>query len=664
MNCLNSTTPTLATAAAISPEVHLPRTALVVALVALLAPSAAWAHAGLVRTEPANGAVLARSPAQVRVTFDDVVRAGPGIAAVRNGAASILAGRPHVESGRTLVVAIRPGLADGDYSVRWSVVSNDGHLESGVLAFAVGLGRAPPLAALSAQATGATADSVGARWLFFAGLLSAVGIALFTFVVRPSDEEHIPIVLSTAAVLAALGAAQEVHRVGLATRDGKALGAAFVVALLVATAAAASTLDRRALRPALVAALPLVLIPSLAGHALDPGLARVNVVADVLHVGAAAAWVGVLVGLVVVRGADLRRAGALALAAIAVLGVTGVTRAAFELTALAQLWDTSYGRALLVKTGLLLAVLAAGWALRARARERAAVELALVAVLIVAVSVLVELRPGRNVTAAVAVAAVQAAQPSRPPPPPPAGAVVLAREAGPLGVAVAVEARRITATVLSPAGGGLSGLDLRIDGTRAKACGSGCYAVAGTPGRSTSVEVAGFGPTQRLTFELPVRAAAADALVRRARAAYRALRSVSYRERLASDTRHMLVARWTLERPNRIEYSIAGGGAQGIVIGRARWDRDKVGARWVASPQTPLPQPATQWTYAANAHVLAQTRTTTTVSFVDPTIPAYFTVTFDRRTHLPHVLHMTAAAHFMTESYLAFNEPRTIRPPR
>ena len=208
---------------------RLTRTTLTIAaLAALLAPPAAWAHASLVRTEPANGAVLARSPAQVRVVFDDVVRAGPGIAAVRNGGASILAGDARIEGGRTLVVPMRRGLANGDYSVRWSIVSDDGHLESGVLAFAVGLGRASPLAVLSARATGPTADSVGARWLFFAGLLAAVGISLFTFVVRPRDRERIPIVLSTAGVLAALGAAQEVHRVGLATRDGKALGAAFV----------------------------------------------------------------------------------------------------------------------------------------------------------------------------------------------------------------------------------------------------------------------------------------------------------------------------------------------------------------------------------------------------------------------------------------------------
>jgi hypothetical protein len=62
--------------------------------------------------------------------------------------------------------------------------------------------------------------------------------------------------------------------------------------------------------------------------------------------------------------------------------------------------------------------------------------------------------------------------------------------------------------------------------------------------------------------------------------------------------------------------------------------------------------------------VLAQTPSTTTVSFVDPTVPAYFTVTFDRKTLRPRVLHMTASAHFMTDTYLGFNAPRAIRPPR
>ncbi|HEY5057968.1 MAG TPA: copper resistance protein CopC, partial [Gaiellaceae bacterium] len=370
------------------------------ALAGLAVPAAAAAHANLVRTEPANGAVLARPPAQVRVVFDDTVRAGPGIAAVRNGGGSVLAGRGRVEGGRTLVVPVRRGLPDGDYSVRWSVISNDGHLESGVLAFAVGLGRPPPSASLAPEATGPTASAVAARWLLYAGILAAVGIALFTLVARPDDDDRVALILSSAAVLAAAGAGEEAHRVGLDTRDGRTLAVGFVAALAVATAGGAATLERRALRPALVLALALVVVPTIAGHALDPGLPRVNVAVDVLHLAAASAWIGVLVGLVALRGASMRRASLLALGAVLVLAATGVVRAAYELTQLSQLWDTSYGRALLVKTGLLLVVLAAGWAVRARPQRRAAVELMLVAGLLVAVSVLVQLRPGRNALAA------------------------------------------------------------------------------------------------------------------------------------------------------------------------------------------------------------------------------------------------------------------------
>jgi copper transport protein len=342
--------------------------------------------------------VHARSPAGVRVVFDDTVQAGPGIEAIRNGGGSVLTGRPHVEGGRTLVVPVRSGLADGAYSVRWSIISDDGHLESGVLAFAVGIGQPSPTAALSAESTQPQSGAVASRWVFLAGVLGAVGIALFALVARVRDET-IALTLSSAAVLAALGAAQEAHRVGLHTRAGAAFGAGFVAAVVVASLAGAATLERRALLPALVLALGLAIVPSVAGHALDPGLNRVNVVADVLHVLGAAAWVGALLGLVLVRTAATRRAVALAAAGVAVLAVTGVVRAAFELVHLAQLWDTSYGITLLVKTGMLLASLATGWYVRTRIRLRAGVELGLVALLIVAVAVLVLLRPGRNAAA-------------------------------------------------------------------------------------------------------------------------------------------------------------------------------------------------------------------------------------------------------------------------
>jgi hypothetical protein len=62
--------------------------------------------------------------------------------------------------------------------------------------------------------------------------------------------------------------------------------------------------------------------------------------------------------------------------------------------------------------------------------------------------------------------------------------------------------------------------------------------------------------------------------------------------------------------------------------------------------------------------VIADDGSTKTVTFADPSIPAYFTVTLDAKTLLPRVLHMTAAAHLMTDSYESFNAPRSIFPPR
>jgi hypothetical protein len=152
-------------------------------------------------------------------------------------------------------------------------------------------------------------------------------------------------------------------------------------------------------------------------------------------------------------------------------------------------------------------------------------------------------------------------------------------------------------------------------------------------------------------------------LVRRLRKRYRALTSVRYVERLRSDATHAITAHWLLEKPDRVEYSIPGG-AQGLVVGSRRWDRVTPRAAWQESVQTTLPQPATQWNHATNAHVIADDGATKTVSFADPSIPAYFTVTLDAKTLFPRLLNMTASAHFMTERYLSFNLPRRIYPPR
>src|SRR5690349_12738875 len=123
-------------------------TALIV--LALIAPASASAHATLIRTTPANGAILDQAPARVIVEFDDTVRVARGNAAVANSTSeSVLVGHASAQ-GRTLTIPLEPHLANGAYSVRWSIVSDDGHREQGVLAFAVGQGSGTPTAVLGA----------------------------------------------------------------------------------------------------------------------------------------------------------------------------------------------------------------------------------------------------------------------------------------------------------------------------------------------------------------------------------------------------------------------------------------------------------------------------------------------------------------------------------
>jgi hypothetical protein len=256
------------------------------------------------------------------------------------------------------------------------------------------------------------------------------------------------------------------------------------------------------------------------------------------------------------------------------------------------------------------------------------------------------------------------------PPPPPRGALVLGGESGSRAVALAVGKGRLTATVLSPSGGPLSGLKVSFRaGSRlipAKPCGLGCYSAAATRPRHVELRLSGSRP---VAFDIPARPRPAAAIVARAGRVTRALKSLVYVESLRSGPTRGLLTTWSMKAPNEVEYRIRGG-ADAIVLGTRRWDRTHAGAAWRRSEQLPalkVPQPA--WgAVATNAHVLREGavggRPVWIVSFANPTIPAWFTAWIEKRTYRPLQLRMTAAAHFMLHRYVAFDRPLTISPPR
>ena len=256
------------------------------------------------------------------------------------------------------------------------------------------------------------------------------------------------------------------------------------------------------------------------------------------------------------------------------------------------------------------------------------------------------------------------------PPPPPRGALVLGGESGSRAVALAVTPGRLTATVLSPDGGPLSGLKVSfVAGPRvvqAHPCGAGCYSAPAPRASRVVVRPSGSKP---VVFDLPAKPRPGTAIVARAARVTRALKSLVYLESLRSGPKGGLLTTWELQAPDEVEYRIRGG-ASAIVLGERRWDRDRAGAPWRRSQQLPalrVPQPA--WgSRATNAYVLrdghVDGRPVWVVSFANPSTPAWFTAWVDRSTYRPLRLHMTAAAHFMTHRYLEFDRPLAIRPPR
>ncbi len=106
---------------------------------------------------------------------------------------------------------------------------------------------------------------------------------------------------------------------------------------------------------AVVTGVAIAATPGLSGHASAGRWVALALVADVLHVLAMAVWLGGLVMLSLARS-DARaypriaeRFSILAFGAVIVLVVTGSFQAIRQLEAISALWDSDYGRILLIK---------------------------------------------------------------------------------------------------------------------------------------------------------------------------------------------------------------------------------------------------------------------------------------------------------------------------
>jgi len=324
------------------------------ALLALLAPAAALAHAQLEGTSPERGAVVKHEPAAVIFRFDEPVEGNFGAVRVYDANGDRVdegdAFHPGGEGPR-LGVHLRPGLAGGSYTATYRVVSADGHIVSSGFVFSIGRAGKAPAETVSELTAGAGSGPVTetafgiARGLQYAAIALGVGGLAFLMLAwlpalaavgggeswrRASlvFASRLRVMLLLAAGIGAISAVagvvlegaeaagisgfsalkESIVRETLETKFGTIWGLAVIAwiafgVLVALVLRPAQGKGREAWLRAALAAVPLVfivLVPALSGHGSTQSPVALNFPVNVIHVGAMGIWLGGLAALLFV----------------------------------------------------------------------------------------------------------------------------------------------------------------------------------------------------------------------------------------------------------------------------------------------------------------------------------------------------------------------------
>ncbi|MFC7827503.1 copper resistance CopC/CopD family protein [Streptomyces sp. NPDC057375] len=385
----------------IAPRVRTLVLLLLAAACALLAGAGpASAHAALTGSDPRQGAVVDKAPAQVSLTFSESVSMDDDSLRVLDPKGRrVDDGRPSGTGGTTYSVKLHAGLPDGTYTVTYQVVSADSHPVAGAYTFSVG---APSETSVSVSAQAAGDGFVGGlygvgRYVSYAAFVVLVGGAAFVLACWPRGSGVRAVqrlVVSgwlalTAATLLLLllrgsytgsGKLADVFDLSLLgevlqTKSGAALvsrllllaAAALFIAVLFGAYDKREDEERRDLTFGLavggsVVAAGLAATWAMSEHAsvgLQAGLAMP---VDVVHLIAVATWLGGLTALLVAlyRGPAqtpvptlaVRRFSRIAFGSVVALVATGTYQSWRQLGSWTAFTDTRYGQLLLVKIGL------------------------------------------------------------------------------------------------------------------------------------------------------------------------------------------------------------------------------------------------------------------------------------------------------------------------
>ena len=339
--------------------------ALTVVVALLSTTSTAFAHAYLLSASPTADAKLQAAPTAVLLTFNEPVqllRSDDAVVVDAEGAEVGAAAARGGSDTRVVQIPLRPGLANGTYTVRYQIIGADSHVIGGVYVFGVGPGELgePFFGAAGGGPSETGPWGTSSRFLELIGLGGLIGLLAFRWLVwapaigsmpgvRAPEQEAVLtwgrdafwmgfgvfaiaamlaegylLVVQSASVLSTgvLSAARDTTGISQVLSDtrfgslvqlrGALLFALFAIGAVLfireygtSSAPRAATVTGSRTAGALMAVLLIVVLGGIAsqGHANVSSTSSVQIAAQAVHVAAVSVWI---VGLAMVAIIMLR----------------------------------------------------------------------------------------------------------------------------------------------------------------------------------------------------------------------------------------------------------------------------------------------------------------------------------------------------------------------
>ncbi|MEA1009238.1 copper resistance CopC/CopD family protein [Bacillus cereus] len=360
----------------------------------ILIPKNAYAHAYVVKSNPAENETLKKAPSVVKIEFDEDIQVSHfNTLFVRDSSGKRVDLKDaHIDKGnkKLLEAGLKENLKNGLYSIQWKAISADGHPIQGVIPFRVGLAEAgaddvqveemgyvPQIDMIMERSILYTSFSLFLGVLFFNLILykgnatpvqsrskRIIWIALFGIFI--SLLFNLPLQAKINADVSWLEALDpfllketlQLSVFGYVWITQMAL----ISMLMIVTYFA---VKREKLSSFKVWSIPIVLFIGLLvmkafnSHAYGLKFKEIAVIMDFLHLFAASLWVGGLSSIILLlRKEDdkwtmywdaIKRFSPWATGAVIVILLTGLFNSTFFIPTIHSLFDTKYGLALLAK---------------------------------------------------------------------------------------------------------------------------------------------------------------------------------------------------------------------------------------------------------------------------------------------------------------------------